>query len=412
MNFELAREIYGLNVWSVDSKTLPAMLQILNNAKSGQVLELPAKKYNSISILNVKSDDLEDCDDCDDYSPTNEDIQGIAIVNLDGAITVGGGQSSCGMTELSERMLDLTKNDNVKGFIIYTNSGGGSSNAVEIMTDCITKIRKVKPVYGLVKKGGMAASAAYMILSACEFIYAESEMSIVGSNGTMVQFEGRKANSTEPDGELNVRLYATKSTKKNFAIEEALNNNNYSVIIDEMLNPVNERLLKLVETNRPILKGTNFDDGHDSFAKDSIGMFVDGIATKSEVIQMVLTKINKTNINPKSNTMNKSEFKQSHSDVYSEVLTEGVNKEKERVASWMAYNEVDSKAVQDGIASGLEISTSQSHAFLVKMASAGRLASLEADNIAPVVTEQTSTVVGKEKTTEEKEIEAAFSFNI
>ena len=268
MNFGLAREVYGLNVWSVDSKTLPAMLQILNNSKNGQVLELPAKKYNSVSILNAKSDDLEDCED---YAPTNEDIQGIAIVNLDGAITVGGGQSSCGMIELSERMLDLAKNDNVKGFVVYANSGGGSSNAVEIMTDTILEIRKSKPVQGLIKKGGMAASAAYMILSACEGIYAESEMSTVGSCGTMVQFEGRKANSTEADGELNVRLYATKSTKKNLGVEEALNNNNYSIIIDEMLNPINERLLKLVETNRPILKGTDFDNGNDCFANDSIG---------------------------------------------------------------------------------------------------------------------------------------------
>ncbi len=411
MNFELAREIYGLNVWSVDSKTLPAMLQILNNSKTGQVLELPAKKYNSISFINVKSDDLEDYEELEDYTPTNEDIQGIAIVNLDGAITVSGGQSSCGMTELSERMLDLAKNDNVKAFVLYTNSGGGSSGAVEIMTDTILNIRKTKPVEGLIKKGGMAASAAYMILSACEHIYAESEMSTVGSCGTMVQFEGRKANTTEPDGELNVRLYASKSTKKNFAVEEALNNNNYSVIIDEMLNPVNERLLKLVETNRPILKGTDFDNGHDCFAKDSIGKFIDGISTKAEVIKMVLSNTNK-NINPKSNTMNKSEFKQNHSDVYSEIVKEGENKERERVASWMAYNEADSKAVSEGIASGLEISNSQSHAFLVKMVSAGKVTDLLSDNAPAITTAPTATVVGVEETSEEKEINAAFAFKL
>ena len=310
LNFGLAREVYGVGAWSIDSKSLPAMLQILANSKSGQTLELPEKKYNSISILSAKceDDDLDDYVECDsdDFEPTNEDIQGIAMVHLDGAITVDGGASSYGMTQLAQSMLDLSKNENVKGFIIYTNSGGGSTMAVEIMTDAITEIRKSKPVFGLVRKGGMACSAAYAILSACEQIYAESEMSSVGSCGTMVQFDGREANTEDEDGEKYIRLYATKSTKKNEDVEEALNNNNYKLIINDMLDPINERFLNLIQTNRQALKGTDFDNGHDAFAKDSIGKFIDGISSKQEVIKKVLIKTKKentnTNINQNSNS--------------------------------------------------------------------------------------------------------------
>ena len=420
LNFELAREIYGIGVWSVDSKTLPAMLQILANSKMGQELELPNKKYNSVSILNVKSDDCEDYEDCEMYEPTNEDIQGIAVVHLDGAITVGGGQSSCGMTELSERMLDLNKNDNVKGFILYTNSGGGSTMAVEIMTDAISEIRKTKPVFGLVKKGGMAASAAYAILSACEEIYAESEMSTVGSCGTMVQFEGRAANSEDGEGEKYIRLYASKSTNKNKGVEEALNNNNYSIIIDEMLNPINERFLSLVETNRSVLKGTDFSNGHDAYAKDSVGKFIDGISTKSEVIKKVLLKTksnsgsnSNSNINSNLKKMNKSEIKQNHSEVYSEIVSEGIEIQKEIVAGWIPFYEADSKAVIEGIQSGEAIKESQKNAFLVAIANKGRVADFTADNANPVVTAQSTTVVADTDENEsEKEAKAAFNFNL
>lgn len=414
MNFELAKEIYGMGVWSVDSKTLPAMLQIISNSKNGQNLDLPEVKYNSVSILKAKSDDCEDYDDCDESELTEEEIQGIAVVNLNGAITVGGGMSSCGMTELSEKMLELSKNENIKGFLIYTNSGGGSTMAVEIMTDAISEIRKTKSVFGLIKKGGMAASAAYGILSSCEAIYAESEMSTVGSCGTMVQFEGREANTTDGEGEKHIRLYATKSVKKNEGFEQALNKDNYTLIVNEMLNPVNERFLSLIENNRPILKGTDFNDGHDEFAKDSVGKFIDGISTKQEVIKKVLSKskIATTNIiNSNSKIMNKSEFKSQFPDAYQEIVSEGVKLEQERVGSWMAYSEADPKAVSEGIASGLAISQSQSHGFLVKMAQKGKLADLQSDNAPAIITNGTPTELN-EKSEHDKEIESAFNFKL
>lgn len=418
MNFGLAREVYGVGAWSIDSKSLPAMLQILANSKNGQNLELPEVKYNSISVLRFKSDSEDDVEDYieEDYEPTNEDIQGIAIINLNGAITVDGGMSSYGMTDLASRMISLSKNENVKGFIVYANSGGGSTMAVEIMTDAIAEIRKTKSVFGLVRKGGMACSACFAILSACEEIYAESEMSMVGSCGTMVQFEGRAANTEDAEGEKYIRLYATKSVKKNQDIEEALNNNNYKLIIDNLLDPINERFLNLVENNRPILKGTDFNDGHDEFAKDSVGKFVDGISSKQEVIKKVLIKAKKntnTNINQNSNShMTRIELNQAHPELVESIIQEGVIAERERVASWEAYREADSKAVSEGIASGKEISKAQSHAFLVAMATKGKVDALVLDNATTVVTEQTTTVVAEKIGEESAEAKAAFDFEL
>lgn len=422
LNLGLAREVYGVGTWSIDSKTLPAMLQILENSKNGQVLEMPEKKYNSVSILKFKSDcedDIEDYVECDqdDYEPTDEEIQGIAIVNLNGVITVDGGTSSYGMTDLSEYMLSLSKDENIKGFGIIGNSGGGSTMAVEIMTDAITEIRKTKPVDFLIRKGGIVASACYGIASACGSIYAESEMSTVGSCGTMVQFEGRKANTENPEGEKEIRLYATKSIKKNIEFEEALNNNNYKLIIDNMLDPINERFLSLIETNRPILKGTDFSDGHTEFAKDSVGKFIDGISTKADFIKGVISKTKKNtntnsniNINPNSK-MTKEELKQSNPDVYASIATEGAEAQQEIVNSWLPFFEADSKAVLEGIKSGKPLLESQKNVFLVSMAQKGKVEALNADNVPAVTTTQSATVVNAEEAKNE-ELENAFNFNI
>lgn len=422
LNLGLAREVYGVGAWSIDSKTLPAMLQILENSKHGQSLELPEKKYNSVSILKFKSDcedDVEDYIECDqeDYEPTEEDIQGIAIVNLNGVITVDGGMSSYGMTQLSEYMLSLAKDENIKGFGILGNSGGGSTMAVEIMTDAIAEIRKTKPVDFLVRKGGIACSAAYAIAASCGNIYAESEMSTVGSCGTMIQFEGRKANSENPEGEKEIRLYATKSVKKNIEVEEALNNSNYTLLIDNMLDPINERFLTLIETNRPILKGTDFSDGHTEFAKDSVGKFIDGISTKTDFIKGIISKTKtstntNTNINQNSNSqMTRTELNQAHPELVQSIIQEGVIAERERVASWEAYREADSKAVSEGIASGLAITSAQSHSFLVALAQKGKVDALVADSVAPVTTPQSTTV--EQGTTEvDSELKKAFAFEI
>ena len=52
INFQLAKEIFGIVPWFVDAHSLPSLMTILKNSKSGISLELPEKKYNAVSYLN------------------------------------------------------------------------------------------------------------------------------------------------------------------------------------------------------------------------------------------------------------------------------------------------------------------------------------------------------------------------
>lgn len=235
MDFILAKEIYG-TAWSVDAVSFMHLNSILKNIQNGIVLDVPEQKLNSIEVLDVQSNVrvLQS-----NYDLNNKDsFEGIGIVNLNGAITKSGGTSTYGTKQMSKTMLEMASDDRVKGFLILTDSGGGATGAVQIMVDAINSIKEIKPVYALVEKGGMAGSAAYGIISACTKIYSEDEMNIVGSVGTMIQFSGKPHGNVDRDGEKTIVLYATKSTAKSKAFQEALNNDNYEMLVNELLDPL------------------------------------------------------------------------------------------------------------------------------------------------------------------------------
>lgn len=415
MNFPLAKEIYG-QPWSVDAVSFMHLTSILKNFQNGVVLDVPDVKLNSIGIMDLQSETRVISYD---WQLNNSDsFDGIGIVNLNGPITKNGGASSYGTKQLSSSMLKLSQDNRIKGFIILTDSGGGATGAVQLMQDAINKVKQTKPVYALVEKGGMAGSAAYGIISAASGIYSEDGMNIVGSAGTMIQFSGTPNGTVDSNGEKRITLYATKSTQKNKGFEEAIENDNYKILVSELLDPINENFISGILANRPQLQGTNFDNGHTVFSKDAIGTFIDGIASFEEVVSMILSGTgnnsnSNSNINSNSTKMNKSEIKQNHPAVYSEIVSEGMEAQKEIVASWIPFYEADSKAVIEGIKSGEAIKESQKNAFLVAIASKGRVADLSADNAVAVVVAETQTVDNTDKeTADDKEAKAAFDFKL
>jgi ClpP class serine protease len=418
MDFGLAREIYG-TPWSADAVSLSQLTAILTNLQNGVILTPPEQKFNSIGILDISSETRLINYNWQLNNPDSFD--GIGIINLNGVITKNGGMSTNGTKQMSKQMIQMSKDSRIKGFIQLTDSGGGSSMAVSLMQDAINEVKKTKPYYTLVEKGGMLGSAAYGISSPSTKIFAEDGMSIIGSAGTMWQISGKPNGTTDKNGTKHVTLYASKSVKKNHAYNEAIENDNYEIAINEVLDPLNENFLNRITENRPLLKGTNFDDGHTVFAKDSIGSFIDGIASFDQVVEMIISGNDNlddptNNNNPNSNVMTKEELQSKHPTVYSDILAEGATAEQNRVASWEAYREADSKAVSEGIASGKKITEAQAHQFQATLATKGKVTDLVTDSAVDVTTAPTATADNADevkKTTEkDKEIEAAFGFKL
>lgn len=413
MDYGLAREIYGMNAWCIDPISFQSMTSILRNLQNGVQLSIPETKYNQFYLLDLKNNTKLVTET---WQLKNDNItEAIGVINLDGPITKNGGASSYGTKELSNTMLRMSKDERVKGFVVNVDSGGGSSAAVNLMVDAINEVKKTRPVYSVVSKGGMAASAAYGIASAAHKMYSEEEMNIVGSVGTMISFEGRASNTTSPDGVKNIVLYATKSTEKNKAFNEALNNDNYDLLISELLDPINESFINTVQSNRPQLKGTNFDNGHTVFSKDAVGTFIDGIASFDEVVNMVLqdsknfiSSSNSIKIK-NSSKMTREQLLQEHPELFNTIVSEGVTQERERVKSLLHYQKADNDFVIGAIKSGEKITDSKREELMIKMHSATSIQNLETDSAAPVQTEETPTVFNEEEKAG-SEVEKATNF--
>lgn len=425
MNFSLAKEIYSLTPWMMDVHSIPVMSAILENIKNGIPLEVPEVKLNTPFIYDIKNETRIITKPYGDgwsigQLENSDDFEGIAVININGPITKSGGASTVGMDSISSLMYKMSKDSRIKAFIIQTDSGGGSSAAVEIMMDTISDVKKVKPVYALITKGGMAASAAYGIISACTAIYSESNKNIVGSIGTMIQFKGRAANSEDSDGFKHIRLYATKSTQKNKGFEESLNNNNYTVLINDLLDPINEEFIGSVLSNRPQLKDVEFDSGKTYFAEKVIGTFIDGIKSFSELVSLISSEKSfkssqnnsKSGIN-NNKKMTKSEFKSANPEAYNEILAEGAAQRTDQVGAWMAHVNTDAEAVSQGVASGKDISQSQREIFFVKQNSQKVVKNMVSESADDVVINESLTDVEKiANENKKKEIESAFDFEL
>lgn len=412
MNLGLAREIYGMQPWHVDKHSLPAMMAMLRNFQAGISIEVPDIKSNTMFLLKHGDDQRVV------YHPsqlkTDDKFTGVGVLSLDGPITKYGGLSSYGMLQLSSMMLRMAKDERIVSFVILADSGGGSSSAVEIMVDAINQVKQEKPVHGLVTKGGMACSACYGILSACDTIYSESKMNIVGSLGTMTQFSGRAANTEDPEGVKHVRLYATKSTKKNIDFEEALNNDNYEVIVNNLLDPVNDNFLKTVRKNRPALAGTDYKNGHHLFAKDGLGTFIDGIKSVGQVLEIAYKGKKSTGgsssniVKPNSTKMTLEELRQSHPDLYNSVFQQGVAAEKDRTGSWLAHLGTNQEKVIAGIKGGNPISQTEREELIVEGNSNRELKNLEKDSAQDLKTKETSTKTKSDDAENQEEIDSFY----
>ena len=134
----------------------------------------------------------------------------------------------------------------------------------------------------------MACSAMYYIASYAKGITASRGMDMVGSIGTMAMYEGRKAKSeANEDGDISVTIYADGSEEKNEEYEKAINEFNFSVVKERILNPFNRKFQNDVKTHRTLvlieqLKGRTY------MAQDVLGSLVDNIGDFSSVVDKII----------------------------------------------------------------------------------------------------------------------------
>lgn len=116
----------------------------------------------------------------------------IAVYHCEGVIAqmeaqgvLMGSDQTIVASKVCKDLEDLAKNDDIKAVVVRINSGGGDSYASEQLWHAIMELKKAKPV--VISMGGMAASGAYYMSVAANWIVAEPT-TLTGSIGIYGEF--------------------------------------------------------------------------------------------------------------------------------------------------------------------------------------------------------------------------------
>jgi protease-4 len=112
----------------------------------------------------------------------------IAVVYVDGAITIGGGPTSpfseggAHAVELRRALDEAARDDSIKAVVLRVDSPGGSAVASEIILDATRRVKAKKPF--VVSMGDVAGSGGYYVACAADTIFADAG-TITGSIGVV-----------------------------------------------------------------------------------------------------------------------------------------------------------------------------------------------------------------------------------
>ncbi|MFA6400897.1 MAG: S49 family peptidase [Salinivirgaceae bacterium] len=287
--------------WLIDANTFNTMYPLFNGMLNGMAFQAEGEPQNSIPFhVLAASHAVTGMDNTE----ANQKL--IHVLPVRGIITKH--DQPCGPVgtrTLGQRFAEADANPNVIGHILLGESGGGQANAIPELREPMQK--RTKPVLGYID--GVSASAMYYLHSGCDEIMASRDTDIVGSTGTMMVYEGRKAVSeANSDGVVHVRIYADGSEEKNLEYEQAINHNNFKPVKDNFLNPHRNQFIADVKASRPNVTDKQILGGVMQ-AKDAVGTLIDSIGTFDDAVTRVLelagyqveektTKSSSSNSNP------------------------------------------------------------------------------------------------------------------
>lgn len=193
----------------------------------------------------------------------------IAVVDLRGLIRSEDGMYSFGTRTKGDQLLSVKKD--VIGALFRIDSGGGYMDGAEAMISAMREFGK--PIVTL---SSLSASAAYMIASESDQIFAETEFSEFGSIGVYITLDKYMRELVNKYMDF---AYSEKSQNKNKSYRDYLKDANLEGFIKDATH-ADEMFMKLVATNRQLKEGKEETLAGGMFsAKDSIKRgLIDGIS--------------------------------------------------------------------------------------------------------------------------------------
>jgi signal peptide peptidase SppA len=240
------------------------------------------------------------------------------------------------------------QNPNIKSILLIVDSPGGQVTGTDLLADAIRN--STTPVVAYVE--GMAASAAYWIVSGASKIIASSDLDRIGSIGTMLMVEDLQP-ALEELGVKFHEVYASLSVDKNHDFNQVLEGK-YDAYRQNVLDVINSKFLSSVKENRPEVEDSTLT-GKVYFATqamalgliDEIGTLDYAITVASSLAPVIIEKSNSFEPNNLKNMKIKETwkaiqgfFKMDPSDLEAqELTTERVQQLNDELGNVMTRNQ-------------------------------------------------------------------------
>jgi len=282
--------------WMIDQQSASAYIHfVVNLMKSGGVkidpqIDLAFERLkNQPRYVTFNSGTYQISEYGEYRRPEDAPKDSIAIMSLHGAITYYDQQCGpAGMATKANIIERIEANKNIKALVIEIRSGGGEGYASDKLVRAIKNLDI--PVIGYVED--LAASAAYQILSACDWAVANTPQARVGSIGTYVTLADFSEYFKLQGIDIK-EIYATKSKDKNKDYYDALKGNTQRIL--ETVDTWNEAFIQGIKENRlnTIAKDENvWGTGKIFFAQQALEIgLIDEIASFKDVIKSIENSI-------------------------------------------------------------------------------------------------------------------------
>lgn len=241
-------EIFTNKEWMILPSFVHGILPtVMNNANTHSLLGIDRAKKNPMCI-NAQGDDIfreyevtEDGTVLPVYDGWNgidylKDLKQpfVNVIPIDGPITRNGGACSYGSKDIRDWMMKASDNPYCQGHVLVVNTPGGSVWTKNDFQQGIDYAHS-KGMRVIDFIDGMSASAGMYLASLCDEVYVMNMKDQLGCVGVMASFFTQKSgDKNQFTNETYREYYATKSINKNKEIRDIAENDDATLLIEEL----------------------------------------------------------------------------------------------------------------------------------------------------------------------------------
>lgn len=290
MQLSIAKDIFG-SPWYLEASGFQQYFPVVLGMMNGAVISVEqepkenipfALSANTHSPIQGYYADDQNSDESEDEESREKVVHVLPVRGVMMKHDMACGPR--GTRTLANRLLAADSDPSVIGHVLIFEGPGGAANAVPELADAIKACKK--PTEGWID--GISASAHQYAISYCTEIMASRETDIVGSIGTMLMYSGRTSKSDEDLFKVReVTIYADEAFEKSEEYLKAINDFDFKLAKERVLNPHNQQFVNDIKTNLPGVEDKHLH-GRTFPAGEVIGSLVHRIGSFEDAVNRVI----------------------------------------------------------------------------------------------------------------------------